>query len=334
MNVEIWDVFADRPLAGNALAVVHADRRVADAAMQRLAREFGVSETVFVRAGSGRPPATDRPELRIFTPQRELPMAGHPTIGAAFSLDRLGTIAGPRATFASGIGPVEVALERDGNGELQRAWMDQGRPRREAVVADRSAVAAALGLQPHDLRPGLPIEVWSAGNPFLLVPLTDEGALGRARLELGALGPWTDPDHRAVLAFVSPASGPQRCRMFGESLGVAEDPGTGSAHGPLAAYLVRHGLVPFPADDGAELESLQGVEMGRPSRLFMRLRPPDAVLAARDADAQATDLADVRVEVGGGAFLVLEGRLTTPLEQEPNEEAPLGQQPPLDREVS
>ncbi len=310
MDVEIWDVFADRPLAGNALAVVHADGSGADAAMQRLAREFGFSETVFVRTGPHGPQQPSRPELRIFTPERELPMAGHPTIGAAFSLDRRRTIMGPRATFVSGVGPVDLTLDRDEHGALRRAWMDQGRPRRQAVVSDRPAVAAALGLEPHDLRFGLPIEVWSAGNPFLLVPLVDLDALGRARLELSALGPWMDPDHRAVLAFVPAASGPQRCRMFGEALGVVEDPGTGSAHGPLAAYLVRHGLVPFPMDQGGvELESVQGVEMGRPSRLFMRIRPPDAALTA-------PDLADVRVEVGGRAFLVLEGRATASLDEE------------------
>ncbi|MDZ7707958.1 MAG: PhzF family phenazine biosynthesis protein [Trueperaceae bacterium] len=334
MDVEIWDVFADRPLAGNALAVVHVGGRVADAAMQRLAREFGFSETVFVRTGPARAQEPGRPELRIFTPERELPMAGHPTIGAAFSLDRLGTIDGPRATFTSGIGPVDLTLERDEHGGLQRAWMDQGRPRRETVVSDRPAVAAALGLEPHELRAGLPIEAWSAGNPFLLVPLADLEALGRARLELSALGPWIDADHRAVLAFVPSDSGPQRCRMFGEALGVVEDPGTGSAHGPLAAYLVRHGLVPFPADgDGDELESVQGVEMGRPSRLFMRIRPPDTARTDRAPDATAPDatapdatapeLADVRVEVGGRAFLVLEGRLKASLEEASLEQAPL-----------
>lgn len=319
MDVEIWDVFADRPLAGNALAVVHHHGTVGDDAMQRLAREFGFSETVFVRTRTGRSEPSDRSELRIFTPERELPMAGHPTIGAAFSLDRLGRVAGPRVTLGSGIGPVEVALERDEHGDLTRAWMDQGRPRREAVVADRSAVASALGLRSVDLRPGLPIEAWSAGNPFLLVPLADLEALARARLDVGALEPWTEPEHRAVLAFVPVEGGPLRCRMFGEALGVAEDPGTGSAHGPLAAYLVRQGLVALPADgDGDELESVQGVEMGRPSRLFMRVRPLGVPLA-EDVDAPAAEapgLADVRVEVGGRAFLVLEGRLTASLGEE------------------
>lgn len=328
VDVEIWDVFADRPLEGNALAVVHHDGPVADEAMQRLAREFGFSETVFVRSGtesgaeSGAAGLAERPELRIFTPGRELPMAGHPTIGAAYSLDRRGRIAGSRATLGSGIGPVEVTLDRDEHGAPTRAWMDQGRPRREAVGVDLPAVASALGLRPVDLHPDLPIEAWSAGNPFLLVPLVDLDALARARLDALALGPWTDPEHRAVLAFVPVEGGPLRCRMFGDALGVAEDPATGSAHGPLAAYLARHGRVAMPVDaDGDEFESVQGVEMGRPSRLFMRIRPLGAEMEAdatstaeTTVSANAPELSDVRVEVGGRAFLVLEGRLAAGLE--------------------
>lgn len=299
MDAEIWDVFTERPLAGNALAVRPDAGGLSDDEMQRLAREFDLSETVFVL-----PRPDGRPRLRIFTPARELPMAGHPTIGAAFALDRRGRLPGARATVELGIGPVELDLERAEDGRLTRVWMDQARPRRLATVDERPGVARALGLDAADLAPGVPVEVWSAGVPYLVVALRDLDALARSRLTLDLLGPWIDPDHRAVLAFVAGEGGSPRCRVFGEAVGVVEDPGTGSAHGPLAAYLVRHGLTD-PPSAGARtvLESRQGVEMGRPSTLAMRLRalPEDA---ARDATR-----ADVAVELGGTAVPVLEGRL-------------------------
>jgi trans-2,3-dihydro-3-hydroxyanthranilate isomerase len=303
MEVEVWDVFAARPLEGNALAVVPHAEGLSATTMQAVAREFALSETVFVVPGP-----EGRPRLRIFTPARELPTAGHPTVGAAFALERRGTLAGARATFELGVGPVDVALERDARGRLARAWMDQGRPTRLAADLARSGVADALGLAARDLAPDLPAEVWSAGNPFLLAPLRDETVLARAWLSLARLDDAVPAGHRAVLAFVPPAGDrPVRCRMFGEALGVVEDPGTGSAHGPLAAYLARHERAPRPSEDRpVTLTSLQGVEMGRPSHLAMRLRP------LADGAARGPELADVRVEVGGAAIPVMEGRLRLP----------------------
>jgi trans-2,3-dihydro-3-hydroxyanthranilate isomerase len=300
VDFEVWDVFAARPLEGNALAVVPDADALDPATMRAVAREFSLSETVFVRQGTG-----GRPRLRIFTPARELPTAGHPTIGAAFALDRGGRLAGPTATFELGVGPVEVVLERDARGRLVRAWMDQGRPRRMQAELDRTAAARALHLDEAALDPGLPVEVWSAGNPFLLVPLATEEALARSRLTLGRLDGLTPAEHRAVLAFVPPRGRrPARCRMFGEVLGVAEDPGTGSAHGPLAAYLARHGVVPRPrGTETTDVASVQGVEMGRPSHLTMRLR------ALPDGASREAALADVRVAVGGVAVRVTTGRM-------------------------
>ncbi|MEX2502852.1 MAG: PhzF family phenazine biosynthesis protein [Trueperaceae bacterium] len=315
MRYEIWDVFAEAPLQGNALAVVHDDVGLPKEARQRWAREFALSETVFVQHGDG-----DDPRLRIHTPTRELPMAGHPTIGAAFALDAAGRAQGARLQVGLRAGPTQVRLDRDEDGRLVSAWMDQGRPRRTARVAARERVAAALGLHLPDLHASLPIEAWSAGNPFLLVPLRHETVLARAWLRLADLDPsWIDPEHRAVLAFVPPSGGgPVRARMFGEVLGMIEDPGTGSAHGPLGAYLIRHAQRPAPsAGRPTCVTSLQGVEMGRPSRIALRMRRPDAS-DAQPKDVQARgaangghddDLADVAVEVGGSAVLVAHGTL-------------------------
>ena len=296
MDAEIWDVFAEAPFGGNPLAVVHDAGALPGAAMAALAREFGFSETVFVQAGP-----EGRPRLRIFTPAQELPMAGHPTIGAAFALERRGRIGGDRVTVELGVGPIELAFERGPDGRLTRAWMDQGRPRRLGGVDARTAVAAALGLSEDDLEPDAQVEGWSCGTPFLIVPLRDLDALGRARLTLDALAPWTDPSHRAALCVVVGADGDTRCRMFGEALGVVEDPGTGSAHGPLGGWLAAHGRIAPGADGSARFASLQGVEMGRPSRLHVRVDWSDG------PDAPP------RVHVGGAARPVLHGALASEL---------------------
>jgi trans-2,3-dihydro-3-hydroxyanthranilate isomerase len=298
MDAEIWDVFAESPFGGNPLAVVHDAGALDDAAMAALAREFGFSETVFVHDG----PA-GRPRLRIFTPAQELPMAGHPTIGAAFALERRGRFGGERGAVELGVGPIELAFERAPGGRLSRVWMDQGRPGRMTRVDAnaRAGVAAAFGLSEHDLDPDAPVEGWSCGTPFLIVPLRDLDALGRARLTLDALAPWTDPSHRAALCVVVGDDGDTRCRMFGEALGVVEDPGTGSAHGPLGGWLAAQGRIAPGPDGSARFASLQGVEMGRPSRLHVRVDWSDG------------EHATPRAHVGGAARPVLSGALAPEL---------------------
>ena len=283
---ELWDVFTDRPLGGNPLAVVLDARGLEEATLQALAREFNLSETAFVL-----PSRNAQARARFFTPARELPMAGHPTIGTAFALAAHGALAGERARLELGIGVVDLTLEREG-GRLTRVWMDQGRPERLAGVEDRGGVAGALGLDERDLEPALPLQVVSAGVPFLLVPVRGLAALGRARLDLQAVAPYVPADHRAVLVFTLERGG-VRARMFGEALGVMEDPATGSAHGPLGAYLAWNGVID-PGADPVEVVSRQGVEMGRPSVLHLRVR--------REGEAPA-------VEVGGGAVRIARGRL-------------------------
>ncbi|MEJ2292418.1 MAG: PhzF family phenazine biosynthesis protein, partial [Deinococcales bacterium] len=282
---ELWDVFTDRPLGGNPLAVVLDARGLDEDTLQALAREFNLSETAFVL-----PSQRADARARFFTPARELPMAGHPTIGTAFALAGHGTLAGERARLELGIGVVGLTLEREG-GRLTRVWMDQGRPERLAEVDDRGAVARALGLEPRDLVPALPLQVASAGVPFLLVPVRSLAALGRARLDLNAIAPFVPADHRAVLVFAVDGGAAVRARMFGEALGVVEDPATGSAHGPLGAYLAWHGVI-APGADPVEVVSRQGVEMGRPSVLHLRVR---------------LDRGEFAVEVGGGAVRLARG---------------------------
>jgi len=283
---ELWDVFTTRALHGNPLAVV-VDAAGLDAAlMQALAQEFNLSETAFVL-----PSRRADARARYFTPARELPMAGHPTIGTAFALDAAGRLPGQAASLELGVGVVPLTLERDA-GRLTRVWMDQGRPRFLGEVTRRREVAGALGLDEQALAPDLPLAVLSAGLPYLMVPLRDREALGRLRPELSALAPYLPEEHRAVFAFTLDAEGARvQARMLFDAAGLREDPATGSAHGPLGAYLARQGVVDATSGPVTFL-SRQGAEMGRDSEVHVRVRLEDGQVA---------------VEVGGAAVPLASG---------------------------
>ena len=240
------DVFTDRKFGGNQLAVFRDGGAVDDRAMQTAAKELNLPETTFVvpaeQGGDHR--------LRIFTPARELPFAGHPTVGTAFVLAD-----GRDATLRleERVGTLAVTV-RDGFSE-----MEQPLPTFEPVT-DRAAVAASLSLDAADLESALPIEIGSSGNRFMFVAVKSLDAVKRA-----------SPRGLAEAAYifttrtVEPGS-TVHGRMYAPWQGIAEDPATGSANGPLGAYLVRHGL-----SDGARIVSEQGYEMGRPSLLYVRV---------------------------------------------------------------
>ncbi|HTH70573.1 MAG TPA: PhzF family phenazine biosynthesis protein [Candidatus Saccharimonadales bacterium] len=240
------DVFTDRKFGGNQLAVFGDGTGIGDESMQAAAKELNLPETTFVvpaeRGGDHK--------LRIFTPARELPFAGHPTVGTAFVL------AGSRdATLRleEQVGTLEVTV-RDGFTE-----MEQPLPTFEPV-ADRAAVAASISLDVADLEPGLPIEVGSSGNRFMFVAVKTLDAVKRASPRGLA-----EATYIFTTKTVEPAS-TVHGRMYAPWQGIAEDPATGSANGPLGAYLVRHGL-----SDGKGIVSEQGYEMGRPSLLYVRV---------------------------------------------------------------
>ena len=271
------DVFTRTRFGGNPLAVFLDGRGIDAALMQRIAFELNLSETTFVLP-------TERPDcdvrVRIFTPRAELPMAGHPTVGTAFVLDR-----GDRIVFEEGVGPVPVERLRAADG--MTLWqMTQPPARFGPRCDDRATLAAALGIEVSDLDPALPCESVATGPPFLIVPLLSLGALARARLRLDA---W-QPIERAVLGaqpylFVRTGTNTARCRMFGPAHGIAEDPATGGAAGPLGAYWLAHGLM----QPNAPLVFTQGVEMGRPSELLV------------EADTSVR-VAGACVPIGGGWF--------------------------------
>ena len=298
-----YDVFTRRPLAGNQLAVFPEAAGLDPALMQRIALEMAFPETTFIL-----PPETDDTDvrMRIFTPRRELPLAGHPTIGSTFALANEGVI-GPdrdRLVFGLGIGPTPVSLEWAGD-ELTFAWMRQPLPEFGPLIEDkdRGEVAAALGIDPGDITAGLPIQVVSSGLPALFVPLETRRSVDAVTFELAGLRPIFARhrlDDLPVFVFsleTGHDDATAYSRMFAPAFGIPEDPATGGASGPLGAYLVHHGAV--PPDGTAQMVSLQGVEMGRPSRVHISI---SSSASSKDADITS-------VQVGGAAVLVAEGAL-------------------------
>jgi trans-2,3-dihydro-3-hydroxyanthranilate isomerase len=289
------DVFTDRIFGGNPLAVFLDGRGLDDGEMQSIAREMNLSETTFVL-----PPT--RPDcaagVRIFTPLRELPFAGHPTIGTAWVLATENRLDGAaEAALEEGVGAVPVVLEGDPR-RPRFVWMRHRPPSFGAAVSDRARVAAALGLAEPELHPRAPICTGTTGSLFLYVPLRDRAAVDRAVLDVAAMrSAFGDAALPGVFVFAAEPPAGAYSRMFApHTSGIPEDPATGSASGPLGAYLVMYGLL--ASGDPVELVSQQGVKMGRPSHVHLRLR----VRAGA-----ATD-----VQVGGGVVPVLEGRLRLP----------------------
>ncbi len=269
----IADVFTDTPLQGNQLAVFTDAREIPETDLQRLARETNYSETTFVY-----PPEGDgHVRMRIFTPRTEVPFAGHPTLGTAFVL------AGPlqliEIRIETGQGVVPVQLEREG-ARISFGTMTQPLP--EITALDRpEELLAALGVEKSEL----PVELYDNGIKHVYVTLgsRDEVAALQPDLQqLAAIAPY------GINCFAGDGTH-WKTRMFHPAFGVAEDPATGSAAGPLALHLIRHGRLAY----GEQIEIEQGVEIGRPSKLYARVHG-------------VGDLVE-RIEVGGSAVIVARG---------------------------
>jgi trans-2,3-dihydro-3-hydroxyanthranilate isomerase len=259
----IVDVFTDRPLEGNALAVFPDARDLDGSTMQKIAREMNLSETTFVTA----PTRSDCvANVRIFTPHHEMRFAGHPTIGTAFVLLDEGSI-GSREAFAleEQIGAVPIRVEY---GERAMIWLATP-PIDDGPTFDRAACARVLGLTSDDLLDIAP-QLLSAGNPTLYIALTDKDAVDRAWLD-GRGGAELEAAHgQSCCVFVfTPTADGAYSRMFAPHHGIAEDPATGSSTGPLARYMMRHGLASSAAE--TRFVSEQGTKMGRRSLLHVRI---------------------------------------------------------------
>jgi trans-2,3-dihydro-3-hydroxyanthranilate isomerase len=273
----VADVFTDEPLAGNQLAVFTDARDLTELDMQSIAREMNLSETVFVL-----PATTDDADvrIRIFTPAVELPFAGHPTLGSAFVLGApLQKIV---IRLETGAGIVPVTLDREGP-RITFGRMEQPVPTWEAV-ADPAPILAALGVE----QSGLPVERYDLGPGHVYIELDSPAAVERLAPDIAALAAAT-PDGANCFAHVG--GNRWKTRMFAPNHGVVEDPATGSAAGPLAVHLARHGRIRF----GEQIEISQGAEIRRPSTLY----------ATVEGEGDRVD----RVEVGGSAVVVARGEL-------------------------
>src|SRR5665213_2535394 len=265
----VCDVFTNEPLAGNQLAVFTDARGIPEEQLQQLAKEMNFSETTFVYP----PKADGHVFMRIFTPAAEIPFAGHPTLGTAFVL------AGPlqlvELRIETGQGTVAVRVEREG-ARIVFGRMEQPLPT-IAPFEHADELLAALGVESQ-----LPVEVYDNGLAHVYVALRSPEEVAALEPDLQRLGKLGAYD---TSCFAGEGAS-WKTRMFAPGLGVPEDPATGSAAGPLALHLARHGRIAF----GDEIEISQGAEIGRPSTLYARV----------DGTADAI----TRIEVGGCAVIV------------------------------
>jgi trans-2,3-dihydro-3-hydroxyanthranilate isomerase len=265
----VCDVFTDVPLAGNQLAVFTDARDIPEEQLQKLARETNFSETTFVYP----PEADGHVKMRIFTPAQEVPFAGHPTLGTAFVLG--GPLQLTEIRIETGRGTVPVRLEREG-ARIVFGWMRQPTP--TIVPFERAEeLQEILGV-----RSALPVELYDNGLPHVYVALASPDEVAALRPDFGRLATLGE----VGINCFAPVGGERwKTRMFAPAFFVAEDPATGSAAGPLALHLARHGHAAF----GTEIEIAQGAEIGRPSTLYAVAHSPE------------------EVDVGGSAVVVARG---------------------------
>ncbi|MDB5505472.1 MAG: Phenazine biosynthesis protein PhzF like protein [Devosia sp.] len=287
----LLDVFTERPLSGNPLAVVPEAEGLLDGELQAIAREFNLSETIFFTKAKSERNATG---IRIFTPAVELPFAGHPTVGAAVVIglrDRLQIV-----RLEGKVGLITSVVESVSKTAAKAVFGLPRLPERIGDAPSDKAIARALGLEDADigcdqLRPAM----YSAGNPFYLVPVRNAAALARVK-PLGGVWALTFPEARqSVYIFTATPEEPKNAyaaRMFAPGMGLGEDPGTGAAAAALIGLLSDT----FEQPDGQrELAIRQGTEMGRPCRILMQIRKQNGVLTHGG--------------IGGHAVIIGEGAL-------------------------
>jgi trans-2,3-dihydro-3-hydroxyanthranilate isomerase len=295
----IADVFTDQRFGGNQLAVFTDGSGLDSVTMQNIAREMNYSETTFLF-----PPEHDGDyHVRIFTPSRELPFAGHPLVGSAYVIvaERMTKWKEPMTSvkLETGVGPIQVEVQTEGE-KLGRSTMTQPLPVVRGAYSDVARLAKALSLDASRIeQTGLPVETIFNGIAVLIVPVDGGSAMEQLRVDASALGQISnDVGASTVLVFTRDTVLPTstvHCRVFAPAAGVGEDAATGSANGPLGFYLVRHNLVTVEAT--TKIVSEQGFEMKRPSLLYIDV----------DVESPTGNVSGVRV--GGGVVIAGRGEI-------------------------
>ncbi len=288
----VVDVFTTTPMQGNALAVFPDATEMESATMQRVARELNLSETTFILPQESRDGAM---RVRIFTPAAELPFAGHPTIGTAFIMRRLGIVETSAPTFAlsENVGLVPIRVDA---GDDPILWLTTP-PIRKLAEFSRDRCARALSLGADRIVAGVPCEQLSAGSPLIFVAVKERADVDAVQLDGTVYADLVRPSRESTSIFVfAPTQSGAYSRMFAPQFGIVEDPATGGATGPLAAFMMKHGLV--SKSDGTRFISEQGVRMGRRSLLHVLIHGENG----RDG-----------IEVGGNVVHVAQGRMELPI---------------------
>src|SRR5580700_4489711 len=289
LAVTQWDVFSDKPFEGNSLAVFSDGREVSDAEMQLIAKEMNLSETTFICPRDTKTERERGVRVRIFTVQEELPFAGHPTLGTAFALR--GESGAKEVTLELNVGKVPVRFE-DPTGQAAFGEMTQIDPT-FVMQHDREAVARATGLPLGSFDDSLPIETVSTGVPFTVAPLKSLAVMQNLQIDLNRAAEYLSKTAGKFFYFVTRETVDPKARLHARMLFYSgEDPATGSAAGCAAAWMVAHGVA--QPEERVLIE--QGIEMKRPSRIFVR--------------ASKTDNRVVNVRVGGNAVEVMRGEFT------------------------
>jgi trans-2,3-dihydro-3-hydroxyanthranilate isomerase len=283
-----WDVFSSHPLEGNSLAVFFDGRGLTDAEMQSIAREMNLSETTFILPRDATIERENGIRVRIFTVQEELPFAGHPTLGTAFALR--GQSGAQQVTLELNVGRVPVKFE-DRAGEPVFGEMTQINPT-FGEQHDREAVARATGLHLQDFDDTLPIETVSTGLPYTVTPLKSLAVIQNLQIDPYRAAEYLEKTSSKFFYFISREAVDPDARLHARMLFyTGEDPATGSAAGCCAAWMVAHGVA--KSDERVLIE--QGMEMKRPSRIFVR--------------ASQRDNRVVNVRVGGHAVEIMRGEV-------------------------
>ena len=273
----LLDVFTDIPFGGNPLAVFPEADGLSDEAMQKITKELNLSETVFLLK-----PKQENSDIsmRIFTPGRELPTAGHPTIGTAFLLlasSMIKTKLANTLVIDQKIGSINVQYFKN-EAEETEVLMEQPLPKFEQTFKDKELIASLIGIRSSELYESYPARVVNCGNPFLLVPVKELKSMQKLKLNQDL---YYNILEELSLTGVMPFSletvekeSIAHSRMFAPQLGITEDPATGSAHGPLAAYLHNYQLAKVNGLQQCE----QGIEMGRPSFINIKIEEKEGKL--------------------------------------------------------